>query len=167
MLLGLIKPEMNENKSRLQAVLPLYSFVKQYLVQCIVFCFSLLLIQVPMGYPVKNWGLAIFGMEKEGHIVEDDLYIDSTDKGDIEMFYQSAEFNVNNTKYVSYYEEAWKELDRKKQVVVQYLPINPNVNRFREDFTDYPDSMFTKLITLFASLILPCIFLYYLEVKID
>ncbi|MEZ4909894.1 MAG: hypothetical protein R2774_03425 [Saprospiraceae bacterium] len=118
------------------------------------------MLQFPLDFPIKYWRLTIYGKEIEGSIIEDSNYIDETDYGEIEVNYQTAEFIVNGKKYLSHNEKNWLDLPKNTRVIIQYLPLNPKINRFREDDVDNPDSNFGKLFSLLLSIFLPCIMVY-------
>jgi hypothetical protein len=156
---------IEQNRDQNTSLLPLYYFFKENIIYCTIFCFSLMLIQVPMDFPIKNWGLTVFGKEKVARIINDDTFIEETERGDIEVNFQTAEFSVNGKKYLSYYEENWIDLSKKDRIIIQYLPINPKVNKFRDDYKDNSDPYLKQLISLLISITLPCFFFYYLEKK--
>ena len=76
---------------------------------------------------------------------------------EIDVNYQTAEFIVNGKKYLSHYDINWLDLNihKKKRVIIEYLPLNPKINRFREDYTDKSYNLISILIRLLLSTIFP------------
>ncbi len=141
----------------IENLLPLYNFLKEHITILLMIIFFFFLLQEPFEKPYKNFALNLMGKEIEGSIIEDSNYIDETDYGEIDVNYQTAEFIVNGKKYLSHYDINWLDLNihKKKRVIIEYLPLNPKINRFREDYTDKSYNLISILIRLLLSTIFP------------
>lgn len=151
------KPKSTGKVFTIEIIFPLYLFFKEHYIILPILIFFFFLLQEPFEKPYKNFALNFLGKEIEGSIIEDSNYIDETDYGEIDVNYQTAEFIVNGKKYLSHYDINWLDLNihKKKRVIIEYLPLNPKINRFREDYTDKSYNLISILIRLLLSTIFP------------
>jgi len=104
-------------------------------------------LQTPFEQPFQNFALSLFGKQKQARITSS-----YQDDG------QVAEFKIHGAVYKSYNPENEFD-DNYKTVIVQYLPINPKVNRFQRDYTLRPYNWKAITVSLFLSFIISFMFL--------
>ena len=131
----------------LSNIVPLYVFIKEHLIRLLGFTFFFFVLQIPFEQPFQNFALSLFGKQKKATITSSDQ-----DDG------QVAEFKIHGAVYKSYNPENEFD-DNYKTVIVQYLPINPKVNRFRRDYTLRPYNWKAITVSLFLSFMISFMFL--------
>jgi len=138
----------------LNTLFPIGFFVREQLVNFLIFIFIFGAFQFLLGKPIKNAALSVFGETIFTKNSDTGSFIDSTEKGDRELFYLESEFFIDGKGYTVYQDFNY-EIENVGEVKIDYLPINPEVNRF----SDRDQSPLMDIILSIVSIILPVLFL--------
>lgn len=139
-----IKPTPTVKILTIENLLPLYGFLKEHITILLMIIFFFFLLQEPFEKPYKNFALNLKGKQIEALLVNNENLDDD----------QVATFRLNATTYKAYNKES--EIKNNNQsVIVDYLSVNPKVNRFNKDYTEKSYNWFSIIVRLLLSTIFP------------
>lgn len=140
-------------------------FTTENLVPTIIFVFSFIVCQLGFHHPMKNFVISVFGVETKAKISESDSYLSEGENGYNDVSYIKGKFKVNDKSY-NYYSE-YPEIHGKYngKVIVEYLLINPKINRVKNLNDSSVLIIFKEIMILIFSLILTIVpvIAYYKE----
>ncbi|MEZ4909897.1 MAG: hypothetical protein R2774_03440 [Saprospiraceae bacterium] len=138
------KPKSTGKVFTIEIIFPLYLFFKEHYIILPILIFSFFLLQEPFEKPYKNFALNLRGKQIEALLINNENLDDD----------QVATFRLNAATYWAYNKES--EIKNNNQsVIVDYLSVNPKVNRFNKDYTEKSYYWFSIIIRLLLSTIFP------------